>query len=69
MSDVLQEVQIPVIDNDDCKEKFQKIFRFREIPDIRLNQTSVFCAGFVAGGKDACQGDYHNPSNQLKSGA
>lgn len=53
MSDILHQVQVPIIDNVECKEKYQNIFRFRTIPDIRLNETSVFCAGYPAGGRDA----------------
>lgn len=57
MSNILQQVQLPVISNIDCKEKFQNVFRHQTIPDIRLNETSVICAGFEIGGRDACQGD------------
>lgn len=60
-SKILQQIQIPVIENSVCKEKYQKIFRFRQIPDIRLNETSVICAAFEIGGKDTCQGDSGGP--------
>lgn len=60
-SDVLQQVQIPVIGNDDCKAKYQKIFRFRQIPDHCLNESSVICAGYEIGGQDTCQGDSGGP--------
>lgn len=60
-SRVLQQVQIPVIDNTVCREKYQSIFRFRQIPDIRLNESSVFCAAYDMGGRDTCQGDSGGP--------
>lgn len=61
MSNILQQVQLPVISNSLCKEKFHNIFRSQPIPDIRLDESSVICAGFDIGGKDACQGDSGGP--------
>lgn len=61
MSDVLQQVQVPIIDNVKCKENYQNIFVAETIPDFRLSETSVFCAGDAAGGKDSCQGDSGGP--------
>lgn len=58
MANILQQVQLPVISNVDCKDKFQKVFRHTTIPDIRLDESSVICAGFETGGRDACQGDF-----------
>lgn len=41
------EIQIPVLDNSECKRAFANK---KAIIDDR-----VMCAGFLTGGKDACQ--------------
>uniref|UniRef100_W5LYV8 Peptidase S1 domain-containing protein n=1 Tax=Lepisosteus oculatus TaxID=7918 RepID=W5LYV8_LEPOC len=46
----LQEVQIPIVDNQQCNQMYNGIIR----PDM-------ICAGFYWGGKDACQGDSGGP--------
>lgn len=50
----LLEVQIPVVDLEECKEKFKSFTNV--IIDNR-----IVCAGFARGGKDACQGDSGGP--------
>lgn len=57
-STVLQHVQIPVISNEQCKEKYKAIGRFKD--DSQFDD-HVLCAGFTEGGKDACQGDSGGP--------
>ncbi|XP_077294236.1 venom protease isoform X2 [Arctopsyche grandis] len=50
----LQELQIPVVTNDECKQAYT---RFKsQVIDQR-----VLCAGYAKGGKDACQGDSGGP--------
>lgn len=50
----LQELQIPVVTNDECREAY---VRFKsQVIDQR-----VLCAGYARGGKDACQGDSGGP--------
>jgi len=46
-STTLMEVQIPVIDNAECKRAFANK---KSVIDDR-----VLCAGLLTGGKDACQ--------------
>ncbi|XP_069044089.1 mast cell tryptase-like [Lepisosteus oculatus] len=46
----LQEVQIPIVDNQQCNQMYNCIIR----PDM-------MCAGFYWGGKDTCQGDSGGP--------
>ena len=46
-SDMLLEVQLPVVSNDACNEAYSK---FKSEIDNR-----VICAGYAQGGKDACQ--------------
>lgn len=58
-TNVLQQVQLPVISNDECREKYQTIFHNR-VENDRFNDL-VLCAGYTAGGKDACQGDSGGP--------
>ncbi|MFI9816093.1 serine protease [Saccharothrix variisporea] len=49
-SDVLREVDVPVLSNKDCHEAYDQ-----------YNKIAMFCAGFPEGGKDACQGDSGGP--------
>lgn len=49
-SNILQELQIPVIDTSECQRVFQN---FPAVIDNR-----VMCAGYAEGGKDACQVSY-----------
>lgn len=53
-SPILMQVQLPVIHNDICREKFKLIGEFKD--NIQFGN-GVLCAGFAAGGKDSCQGD------------
>lgn len=55
-SPILQQIQVPVISNRICREKYQSLYRRQPIPDSLLNETSVFCAGYETGGIDSCQG-------------
>ncbi|XP_068973413.1 venom protease-like [Bombus flavifrons] len=48
-SDVLMEVQVPVVSNAECKKAYGNI------PDTEI------CAGYAEGGKDACTGDSGGP--------
>lgn len=58
-SDALQELQIPIIPNKECKQKYQKIYYRIAIPDHRFD--NIICAGYPEGGKDTCQGDSGGP--------
>lgn len=58
MTNILQQVQVPVISNAECKEKYTKLGRTYE--DISFSDV-VLCAGFTEGGKDSCQGDSGGP--------
>lgn len=53
-SNVLQELQLPVLDNSECKEQYRKQGKL-----ISENQfgDAVICAGVLTGGHDSCQGD------------
>lgn len=61
MTDILQQVQIPIIGNDVCKRVFEIIRPFMSGTDVRFNESYVLCAGYTKGGKDACQGDSGGP--------
>lgn len=52
------QVQLPVIDNNICREKYKLIGEFKD--NVQFGD-SVLCAGFAAGGKDSCQGDSGGP--------
>lgn len=52
------QVQLPVIHNDICKEKYKLMGEFKD--NVQFND-GVLCAGFAAGGKDSCQGDSGGP--------
>lgn len=57
LSNVLQQVQIPIVGNAECKKKFEDAGEFEYGREYRFNETYVLCAGFTDGGKDACQGE------------
>ncbi|KAF7242815.1 Ovochymase-1, partial [Varanus komodoensis] len=54
LSDVLQEVELPIIDDVTCSDLLKAL----NLPPI---QSSMLCAGFPDGGKDACKGDSGGP--------
>lgn len=60
-SNVLQELQLPVLDNSECKEQYRKQGKL-----ISENQfaDAVICAGVLTGGHDSCQGDSGGPLMQ-----
>lgn len=52
-SNVLQELQLPILDNSECKEQYRKqnkLYSEEQFGD------AVICAGNLAGGQDSCQG-------------
>lgn len=61
MSDVLQQVQIPVIGNTECKKKYRIVRPAMDLIELRLSDIYVICAGFAEGGKGACFGDSGSP--------
>lgn len=61
MSNILQQVQIPVIENAECKEKYLNVRPHLKLPELRFHEAYVLCAGFAVGGKDACLGDSGGP--------
>ncbi|XP_026477686.1 venom serine protease Bi-VSP-like [Ctenocephalides felis] len=50
----LQELQIPVVTNEQCKENYASF-------KAQIIDERVLCAGYANGGKDACQGDSGGP--------
>lgn len=52
-ADVLQELQIPILDNEVCKERFRQQ---RKLLSERQFNDAVVCAGVLTGGEDSCQG-------------
>lgn len=49
---VLQEVRVPIVSNDKCKNMFLSAGRHEIIPDIFM------CAGYDEGGRDSCQASF-----------
>ncbi|KAL8222154.1 UNVERIFIED_CONTAM: hypothetical protein K2H54_075035 [Gekko kuhli] len=54
LSNILQEVALPIIDSRSCSELLEAM----NLPPMG---SSMLCAGFPDGGKDACQGDSGGP--------
>lgn len=57
-SNVLQEVQLPVLGNDICVDKYRDA---RRLLSEKQFDDGVICVGVLAGGKDSCQGDSGGP--------
>ncbi|XP_055308152.1 venom protease-like [Sitodiplosis mosellana] len=55
---VLQQLELPVLENSECKERYKKQRKF--ISDNQFGG-SVLCAGDLNGGRDSCQGDSGGP--------
>lgn len=56
-SNVLQELQLPVLKNDVCRDRYQK--QGKLLSEKQFSDR-VLCAGVLTGGKDSCQGDSGN---------
>lgn len=57
-SNLVLQVQVPVITNEECLEKYNRIKLY--YADIQFS-SRVLCAGFEEGGKDTCHGDSGGP--------
>lgn len=57
-SNVLQELQLPILDNSECKEQYK--VQGKLLSDAQFGD-AVICAGVLTGGKDSCQGDSGGP--------
>lgn len=55
---ILQEVQIPVLTNEVCRDRYTKIGK---LVSQKQFDNAVLCAGVLAGGQDSCQGDSGGP--------
>lgn len=54
-STILQQINIPILDNRVCKSMYRKAGYRKHIPH------TLICAGLPSGGPDACQGDSGGP--------
>lgn len=52
-ANVLQELQVPVLENDICKDRYKK--QKRLLSEKQFND-NILCAGVLTGGQDSCQG-------------
>ncbi|XP_055308154.1 venom protease-like [Sitodiplosis mosellana] len=57
-SNVLQKLQLPVLNNFECKERFRTQGRLLSEDQF---DNSIICAGDLNGGHDSCQGDSGGP--------
>lgn len=57
-SNVLQQLQIEVLDNEKCREQYRR--QSKLVSDNQFG-SAVLCAGNLAGGQDSCQGDSGGP--------
>lgn len=55
LASILQESQVPIVPLTQCATSYQTIYPGQVFDD------RVLCAGYAAGGKDACQGDSGSP--------
>lgn len=59
-SPVPMQVQIPIIENKECKETYYRLYPEKFKEDIQYDDR-IICAGFMDGGKDGCQSDSGGP--------
>lgn len=53
-SPILMQTQVPVIENEECKEDYKRIGKL--LADVQFDN-GVMCAGFREGGSSSCVGD------------
>ncbi|XP_072859755.2 serine protease 30-like [Pogona vitticeps] len=62
MARILQEVEIPIIDNEECDNMYHQKSDVVAMPEgYRLIYEDMICAGYAEGKKDTCQGDSGGP--------
>lgn len=57
-SRVLQQVQLPILENSECENRYRRAGRW--ISDQQFG-SSIICAGDLKGGRDSCKGDSGGP--------
>lgn len=57
----MQQVQIPVLPNDECKNRYKDDGPFQEGAEFRFNESYILCAGYADGSKSPCHGDSGGP--------
>lgn len=57
-SEILQELQIPILENSICSDAYKANNRARTIKQF---DSATLCAGYLTGGKDSCRGDSGGP--------